>query len=97
MRISFVHFSTPLALIAAALLFGANPAAAEGSRRPAPLTAAEERALKPKHSFKECDACPEMVVVPAGSFTMGSPPEPQFRFPDRQDASYPLSLYIFTS
>ncbi len=44
------------------------------SSRPAcPLSAAEERALKPKDSFKECDKCPEMVVVPAGSFTMGSP------------------------
>jgi len=42
--------------------------------RPAnPLTAAEERALKPKDSFRECDVCPEMVVVPAGTFTMGSP------------------------
>jgi formylglycine-generating enzyme required for sulfatase activity len=39
----------------------------------APLSAAEERALKPKDSFKECAKCPEMVVVPAGSFTMGSP------------------------
>jgi formylglycine-generating enzyme required for sulfatase activity len=24
-------------------------------------------------TFKDCDKCPEMVVVPAGSFTMGSP------------------------
>jgi formylglycine-generating enzyme required for sulfatase activity len=32
-----------------------------------------ERALKPKDTFKDCDKCPEMVVVPAGSFTMGSP------------------------
>jgi len=38
-----------------------------------PLTAAQERGLKPKHSFRECVDCPEMVVVPAGSFTMGSP------------------------
>ena len=38
-----------------------------------PLSAAAERALKPKDSFKECERCPEMVVVPAGSFTMGSP------------------------
>jgi formylglycine-generating enzyme required for sulfatase activity/Tfp pilus assembly protein PilF len=37
------------------------------------LSPAKERALKPKDSFRECDACPEMVVVPAGSFTMGSP------------------------
>ena len=38
-----------------------------------PLSAAEERVLKPKDSFKECAQCPEMAVVPAGSFTMGSP------------------------
>ena len=29
--------------------------------------------LKPKDMFKECSICPEMVVVPAGIFTMGSP------------------------
>ncbi len=32
-----------------------------------------EAALNPGQSFKECVNCPEMVVVPAGSFTMGSP------------------------
>jgi hypothetical protein len=37
------------------------------------LSAAEERALQPKDLFKECEICPEMVVVPAGEFTMGSP------------------------
>jgi formylglycine-generating enzyme required for sulfatase activity len=40
----------------------------------APLSASEERALKPKDSFTECSNCPEMVVLPPGSFTMGSPP-----------------------
>src|SRR5262249_26029320 len=29
--------------------------------------------LKAGDEFKDCDVCPEMVVVPAGSFTMGSP------------------------
>jgi formylglycine-generating enzyme required for sulfatase activity len=42
------------------------------SRCATPLSAAEERALKPKDVFRECDNCPEMVVVPAGSFMMGS-------------------------
>src|SRR5215470_11253084 len=33
-----------------------------------------ERALKPLSSFRECAKdCPEMIVVPAGSFRMGSP------------------------
>ena len=31
------------------------------------------RCLKPGDSFKDCPECPEMVVVPAGSFTTGSP------------------------
>jgi formylglycine-generating enzyme required for sulfatase activity len=38
-----------------------------------PLTAGQERGLKPKDSFRECGNCPEMVVLPAGSFAMGSP------------------------
>jgi formylglycine-generating enzyme required for sulfatase activity len=37
------------------------------------LTAAQERGLKAKDTFRECADCPEMVVVPAGRFTMGSP------------------------
>jgi formylglycine-generating enzyme required for sulfatase activity len=48
-------------------------AASFPSRCAAPLTAAQERGLKPKDAFRECADCPEMVVVPAGSFTMGSP------------------------
>jgi formylglycine-generating enzyme required for sulfatase activity len=47
-------------------------AALDPKRASVPLSAAEERALKPKDSFKECAQCPEMVVVPSGSFTMGS-------------------------
>ncbi len=42
--------------------------------RPFVLTAEAESALKPQASFHECDKnCPEMVVVPEGSFIMGSP------------------------
>jgi formylglycine-generating enzyme required for sulfatase activity len=44
------------------------------SRAAVPLTDVEERALKPGHAFRECEGCPEMVVVPAGSFIMGSSP-----------------------
>jgi formylglycine-generating enzyme required for sulfatase activity/tripartite-type tricarboxylate transporter receptor subunit TctC len=43
------------------------------SRSAAPLSATEECSLKPKDTFKECANCPEMVVLPSGSFTMGSP------------------------
>ena len=43
------------------------------SPQAAPLSPIQESALKPKDMFKECANCPEMTVVPAGSFTMGSP------------------------
>jgi formylglycine-generating enzyme required for sulfatase activity len=43
--------------------------------QPYVLSADAERVLKPKDSFRECAKdCPEMVMVPAGEFTMGSPP-----------------------
>src|SRR5262249_10191558 len=53
---------------------GDGTAAASRSSSPCSLSLAQERALKPKDTFKECAACPEMVVVPVGSFMMGSPP-----------------------
>jgi formylglycine-generating enzyme required for sulfatase activity len=37
------------------------------------LSPAQERAVKPKDTFKECQNCPEIIVVPAGKVTMGSP------------------------
>jgi formylglycine-generating enzyme required for sulfatase activity len=52
------------------------------SRLACPLSANEERGLKPKDSFKECADCPEMVVVPAGSFLMGSPAGEPSRYDD---------------
>jgi formylglycine-generating enzyme required for sulfatase activity len=37
------------------------------------LNAQRERALTPGAMFRECSDCPEMIVIPAGSFKMGSP------------------------
>src|SRR5690242_1879606 len=57
-----------------------SPPAAPGPAAPneaRPLSAAQENGLKPKDTFKECSDCPVMVVVPAGSFTMGSPTSEQ--------------------
>jgi|HubBroStandDraft_1064217.scaffolds.fasta_scaffold01721_8 formylglycine-generating enzyme required for sulfatase activity len=31
-------------------------------------------AKKPQHLFRDCPDCPEMIVIPAGSFVMGSAP-----------------------
>ena len=40
-----------------------------------------ERALKPLASFRECAKdCPEMIVIPAGSFMMGSPATEKDRY-----------------
>jgi formylglycine-generating enzyme required for sulfatase activity len=38
-----------------------------------PAVGVYPKAYKPGDVFKDCPDCPEMVVVPAGSFTMGSP------------------------
>lgn len=38
------------------------------------------QAMRPGHVFRDCEDCPEMVVVPAGSFTMGSPESEEGRY-----------------
>jgi formylglycine-generating enzyme required for sulfatase activity len=48
--------------------------------RSGPLSSERERALQPKDRFRECDDCPEMVIVPEGSFVMGSPNSEPFIF-----------------
>jgi formylglycine-generating enzyme required for sulfatase activity len=40
---------------------------------------AARRAAKPGQTLKECRNCPEMLVVPAGTFTMGSPADEPLR------------------
>jgi formylglycine-generating enzyme required for sulfatase activity len=47
----------------------------------------EHRCLKPGagQSFKDCVDCPEMVVVAAGTFTMGSPADEPERASERED------------
>src|SRR4051812_1424855 len=62
----------PAAVVAAAV-FAFPETAFDQTRGARSLTAAQERAIKPKNSFTECNRCPVMVVVPEGEFTMGSP------------------------
>jgi len=42
----------------------------------------ERAGPKVGESFRDCEGCPEMVVIPAGSFQMGSPAGEQGRDPD---------------
>ena len=52
------------------------------------LSADAERALKPGVSFRECAKhCPEMIVVPAGDFLMGSPTTEKDRYDNEDDGS----------
>jgi len=44
--------------------------------------AAEPERLRVGQVFRDCDVCPEMVVVPSGSFMMGSPSSEQGRNDD---------------
>ncbi len=60
--------------------------------RPYVLTAEDERALKPLVSFRECAKdCPEMIVAPAGDFTMGSPETEEGRF-DAEGPQHKLTI-----
>jgi formylglycine-generating enzyme required for sulfatase activity len=57
------------------------------------LNRAEEQALKPGGSFRECARdCPEMVVVPAGSFTMGSPATEKDRDPTHEGPQHEVTI-----
>ena len=45
--------------------------------------------------FRDCDVCPEMVVVPPGSYMMGSPASEEGRY-DREGPQHPVTIgYAF--
>jgi formylglycine-generating enzyme required for sulfatase activity len=80
----FAAFVLPLALFLGVIVYVVTlsfwrqeivmPRFAANEVHPYVLTPAQEGALKPGGSFKECaQDCPGMVVVPAGSFIMGAP------------------------
>ena len=49
----------------------------------------ERHCLKPKDAFRDCETCPEMVVVPAGRFTMGSPRDE----PEREGTTFEVNAH----
>ena len=64
-------------------LWGGSKPAADGGQ----TAAAEEKARRkaevgpqPGQTLRDCTECPEMVVVPAGAFVMGSPEDEKGRF-----------------
>ena len=44
--------------------------------------------------FKECTECPQMVAIPGGRFTMGSPPQEAGRF-DSEGPQHAVTLRAF--
>jgi formylglycine-generating enzyme required for sulfatase activity len=54
------------------------------ARLPRPLSRNENAALKPMDHFKECESCPEMIVVPAGQFIMGASENESGSTPDER-------------
>ena len=68
----------------AAAMLEAKPPPKATSQTPCPgvetQVGNETRCLKPGDSFKDCPDCPEMVVIPAGSFMMGSQKTEQDHF-----------------
>ena len=59
--------------------------------------------LAPGSTFQDCNDCPEMVVIPAGSFQMGSPDDEEGRYADEGpqhrvtlDAPFALGKYEVT-
>ncbi len=53
-------------------------------------------AFRAGQSFRDCPDCPEMVVIPAGSFVMGSPPDEPGRFPG-EDPQRQVSIHQFAA
>jgi formylglycine-generating enzyme required for sulfatase activity len=97
------RLSLPVLLAGVALVIGAGGIwlATGWLSRPSPshdtpLSPERETALKPRDSFKECITCPQMVVVPAGNFTMGSPDDEPGRNTDETEMpvtiGYPFAV-----
>ena len=60
--------------------------------QPYVLTGDREHALKPGDAFRECAKdCPEMIVVPAGDFMMGSPANEEGRYTD-EDPQHKVTI-----
>jgi formylglycine-generating enzyme required for sulfatase activity len=62
--------------------------------RPKVLSIDAERELLAGQSFKECADCPEMVIVSAGEFMMGSPADERDRFA-KEGPQHKVSLKRF--
>ena len=72
-------------ITAALIAGGADPAVAAARE-------AREVATEPVVTFRDCTACPEMAVVSAGSFMMGSPASEAGRDEDDEGLPHPVTI-----
>jgi formylglycine-generating enzyme required for sulfatase activity len=90
------------AVVAIVLVFFVRYAGQES--QPGPVTAPAQSSVQGKRAlerspttltagqiFRDCDQCPEMVVVPAGNFMMGSPKTEVGRF-DPEGPQHPVTI-----
>lgn len=56
------------------------------------VAAGASKTLEPGETLRDCDVCPEMVVVPAGSFVMGSLPDEPERDADEGPVPYTVRI-----
>jgi formylglycine-generating enzyme required for sulfatase activity len=61
------------------------------SNQARPSSAVHDRPMNPKDIFRDCDLCPEMIVIPSGSFLMGSPDDENSRSLD-EGPQYKISI-----
>ena len=78
-------------LVAALLTFILIGGALSAPRAASPAAPAAEAINR---EFRECAVCPEMVAVPGGSFTMGSPPTERGRF-DAEGPQHAVTVRAF--
>jgi formylglycine-generating enzyme required for sulfatase activity len=80
----------------------ALPAAPAGPPTPTPPAPAPETRTQPGQVLRDCESCPELIVIPEGSFRMGSPDSEPDRFategPQRQVSvpKFAMSRYEVT-
>jgi formylglycine-generating enzyme required for sulfatase activity len=74
-KMSWLALLAPLALLGAAASMDATnqPAGAAACAGVEIKSNGVSRCVSPAATFKDCDDCPEMVVLPPGDFQMGSP------------------------
>ena len=78
-KLEFPHWQRSLALVAGAMIIFANPCAAAQAGDAQRLADAPSsigvNVLPAGSTFRDCPSCPQMTVIPAGQFLMGSSDE----------------------